>query len=228
MYRIALVEDHARLAELICRAFEASGIGADVFSTMDAAWAALRVAEYSAFIIDRGLPDGDGLELVRRLRSVGNPVPCLVLTSRDALRDRLDGLSSGADDYVTKPFPMEELVARMQTLMRRTADPLDMHLEFGDIRLYPAQARLVGQDGSARLTRAELQILWCLVRQAGCFVHRSALQAAAWGMSDAPSPDALKLVLDRLRAGLRAIGSSLRIVDIPEDGHTLRDDALAP
>jgi len=228
MYRVALVEDHARLAELICRAFESIGIGADVFSTMDAAWAAVRVAEYSAFIIDRGLPDGDGLELVRRLRSIDNRTPCLVLTSRDALRDRFDGLSSGADDYMTKPFQMEDLVARLRTLMRRPEDHPAMHLEFGDVRLYPAQARFVCQDGSVQLTSSELQIMWCLFHQPGRFVHRSALHAAAWGMSDAPSPDALDLALNRLRAALVAIGSGLHIVDIHDDGHALRDDELAP
>jgi len=224
MYRVAVVEDHARLAELICRSFAAIGIGADVFSTIDAAWSALRVAEYSAFIIDRGLPDGDGLELVRQLRSIDNRTPCLVLTSRDALRDRVDGLSAGADDYMTKPFRMDELIARLRTLMRRPEDHHAMHIEFGDVRLYPAQACFVCQDGSVRLSSAELHIIWCLFRQAGRFVHRRALHAAAWGMSDAPSPDALDLALDRLRAALLEIGSVLRIVDIHGDGHALRDD----
>jgi len=228
MHRVAVVEDHARLAELIRRSFEAIGIGADVFSTLDAAWSALRLAEYSALIIDRGLPDGDGLELVRQLRSIDNRTPCLVLTSRDALRDRVDGLSAGADDYMTKPFRMDELIARLRTLMRRPEDHHAMHLEFGDVRLYPAQACLVCQDGSAKLSSAELQIMWCLFRQAGRFVHRSALHAAAWGMSDAPSPDALGLALDRLRAALLSIGSALRIVDIHGDGHALRDDEPTP
>jgi DNA-binding response OmpR family regulator len=123
---------------------------------------------------------------------------------------------------------MDELIARLRTLMRRPEDHHAMHLEFGDVRLYPAQACLVCQDGSVKLSSAELQIMWCLFRQAGHFVHRSALQAAAWGMSDAPSPDALHLALDRLRAALLEIGSVLRIVDIHADGHALRDDAQTP
>lgn len=228
MYRVALVEDHARLAELICRALEAIGICADVFSTMDAAWAAFRVVEYSAFIVDRGLPDGDGLDLVRQLRSIDNHTPCLLLTSRDALRDRVDGLNAGADDYMTKPFQMEDLIGRLRSLMRRPEDQHAMHLEFGDVRLYPALSQLVCQDGSVKLSSSELQIMWCLVRQSGRFTHRSALHAAAWGMADAPSSDALDLALDRLRAALVAIGSGLHIVDIHGDGHALRYDELAP
>ncbi len=136
------------MAELIRRALEAVGIDADVFSTIETARTALRETDYSALVFDRSLPDGDGLALLRRLRAIDNRTPCLVLTSRDALRDRFDGLNSGADDYLTKPFLMEELVARVQTLMRRPADHLAMHLEFGDIRLYPAQGHLVCQDAS--------------------------------------------------------------------------------
>jgi len=228
MYQVAVVEDHARLAESIRQALEAVDIRADVFSTIEAAWAALCESRYSALVIDRGLPDGDGLELLRRLRAIDNRTPCLVLTSRDALRHGFDGLNSDADDCVTTPFLMDELVARVQVLMRRPADPRAMHLEFGDTRLYPAESRLSCIDDSVNLSSSELQIMWCLVRQAGRFVHRSALQAAAWGMSDAPSPDALNLVLDSLRADLRTIGSDLQIVDIHDNGHALRRGELAP
>jgi len=227
MYRIALVEDHARLAELIRRALAVAGIRADVFPTIEAAWATLRETEYSALVIDRGLPDGDGLLLLKRLRAIGIGTPCLMLTSRDALRDRFDGLNSGVDDYVTKPIPMGELVARVRALMRRSAGPGALQLEFGDIRLYPAEGRLVCKDDSVNLPTAELQIMWCLVRQAGRFVHRSALQAAAWGVSNAPAPNALDLALGRLRIELLTLGSGLQIVDITDQGHALRDDQLA-
>jgi DNA-binding response OmpR family regulator len=228
MYQIALIEDHARLAELIRRALRGVSIHADVFPTIEAAWAALREAEYDALVIDRGLPDGDGLVLVKRLRAVNIGTPCLILTSRDALRDRFDGLESGADDYVTKPFPMGELVSRVQALMRQPAEPNALHLEFGDIRLYPDEGLLACKDDSINLSSADLQIMWCLVHHAGRAVRRSALQAAAWGVSDAPAPNALDQALQRLRLELLAIGSALQIVDIRNHGHALRDDQLAP
>src|SRR6218665_1441164 len=102
MNRIALVEDHARLADLVRQALQAAGISTDVFHSMDTAWQALGDIDYAAVVIDRGLPDGDGLTLVKRLRDKGLGTPCLMLTARDALHDRIDGLESGADDYLTK------------------------------------------------------------------------------------------------------------------------------
>ncbi len=138
MNRIALVEDHARLAALVRQSLQAAGIPTDVFPTLEAAWRGLQEIDYGALVVDRGLPDGDGLNLVRRLRAAGTGTPCLMLTARDALHDRLEGLDSGADDYLTKPFPMEELVARVRALMRRPAALRALQPRFGDIQLQPA------------------------------------------------------------------------------------------
>ena len=121
MNRIALIEDHARLAALVARSLANSGIETDVFHQIAPAWLALQEIDYGVLVIDRGLPDGDGLELVQRLRAAGRSTPCLMLTARDALSDRVGGLEAGADDYLTKPFPMEELIARVRALLRRPA-----------------------------------------------------------------------------------------------------------
>lgn len=227
MNRIALVEDHARLAELIRQALQAAGIPVDVFHTIEAAWVALRDVDYAALIVDRGLPDGDGLSLVKRLREAGRATPCLMLTARDALHDRVDGLESGADDYLTKPFPMEELVARMRALMRRPAALRAAVPEFGDIRLHLAQRRLECGEESVTLAPAELQIMLSLVQQAGRTTRRSALEAAAWGLSEAVTPNALDVALHRLRRKLLAVGSRLQIVNARSQGYALREDTLA-
>jgi DNA-binding response OmpR family regulator len=227
MHRIALVEDHARLADLVREALQAAGIRTDVFPTMESAWVALREIEYGALVIDRGLPDGDGLTLVKRLRAADICIPCLMLTARDALHDRVDGLESGADDYLTKPFPMEELVARVRALMRRPAARRALQPEFGDVRLHPDEGRLVCNDESVTLAPAQLQIMLCLVHQAGLAVRRSALEAAAWGLSDAVTPNALDVALHRLRRKLLAVGSELQIVNIRNHGYALREDRLA-
>ena len=227
MYRIALVEDHARLADLICQALQAAGIRTDVFAALEDAWAALREVEYGALVIDRGLPDGDGLALVKRLRAAGMGTPCLMLTARDALHDRVDGLESGADDYLTKPFPMEELVARVRALMRRPAAVRALQPAHGDIRLQPEEGRLACRDESVTLAPAELQIMLCLVHQAGHTVRRSALEAAAWGLSEAVTPNALDVALHRLRRKLLAVGSRLQIVNVRNHGYALREDQLA-
>ena len=227
MARIALVEDHVRLAELVRLALGAAGMAADVFPTVDSAWRALREIEYGALVVDRGLPDGDGLTLVSRLRASHMGIPCLMLTARDALHDRIEGLESGADDYLTKPFSMEELVARVRALVRRPVAVKDLAPGFGDIRLRPNEGRLVCAEESVSLPPAELQIMLCLIRHVGQTVRRSALEAAAWGLSEAVTPNALDVALHRLRRKLLAIGSSLQIVNVRNHGYALRENELA-
>ena len=223
MNRIALVEDHDRLAALVRQALGGAGIEVDVFERMDAAWAALGLAPYGAVVVDRGLPDGDGLELVRRLRADGRVVPCLMLTARDALLDRVDGLESGADDYLAKPFPMEELVARVRALLRRPAAMQSLSPRFGDVRVEPDAGCMACADEQVTLPAAELQIMLCLVRAEGRTVRRAALEAAAWGLSEAVTPNALDVALHRLRRKLAAIGSTLQIANARGHGYGLRE-----
>ena len=225
MYRIALVEDNARLAEFIDEALQPAGIRTDVFDSLDAAWVAAREVNYAAFVIDRGLPDGDGLTLVKRLRSAKRETPCLMLTARDALHDRVDGLESGADDYLTKPFSMEELVARVRALMRRPAALRALDPRYGDIHIEPGNGRLVCGDESVTLAPAELQIILCLIQHDGNAVRRSALEAAAWGLTEAVTPNALDVALHRIRRKLLAIGSHLHVTNIRSHGYALRHDS---
>lgn len=228
MNRIALVEDHTRLAELIRQATVAAGIGVDVFHGIEPAWYAVNAVNYSALVIDRGLPDGDGLELVKRVRAAGKAVPCLLLTARDALHDRIHGLDSGADDYLTKPFPMEELIARVRALLRRQTALQALNPVFGDIHLLVQEGRMSCGAESVTLAPAEMQIMLSLVRQAGATVRRAALEAAAWGLTDAVTPNALDVALHRLRRKLMALESGLEIVNIRTHGYALRQDAVAP
>jgi DNA-binding response OmpR family regulator len=226
MSRIALIEDHERLAALVRKALAGAGIEADTFGRVDSAWVALREAPYDALIVDRGLPDGDGLALVRRLRESGHLTPCLMLTARDALHDRIDGLESGADDYLAKPFPMEELVARVRALLRRPAQLQSLAPAWGDVQVQPEAGRMQCGGESITLAPAELQIMLSLVRAAGQTVRRSALEASAWGLAEAVTPNALDVALHRLRKKLQAIDSALQIVNTRGHGYALRQ-ALA-
>lgn len=227
MNRIALIEDHSRLADLVRQALGHAGIETDVFHAMEPAWLALRDITYGVVVIDRGLPDGDGLHLVKRLRAAGRPTPCLMLTARDALHDRIEGLDSGADDYLTKPFPMEELVARVRALLRRPAQVQEFAPAYGDVQISPEHGHMVCAGTAVPLPATELQIMLCLARKAGQTVKRSTLEAAAWGLTEAVTPNALDVALHRLRRKLAAAGSRMQIVNLRTQGYALREASVA-
>lgn len=227
MSRVLLIEDHERLARLVCTGLEAAGVGVDVVDRIDAAWATIRRLPYQALVIDRGLPDGDGLVLLRRMRRAGIGMPCLVLTARDALRDRVEGLNAGADDYLPKPFAMDEMVARVRALLRRPTEVRALDPVFGDLTLRPA-ARVVCCGGqSVRLAPAEMQIMLLLMRKQQEVVRRGALESVGWGLGEAVTPSALDVALHRIRRKLLAIGSRQRIINVRGLGYALRETGSA-
>jgi len=150
-----------------------------------------------------------------------------MLTARDALHDRVEGLEAGADDYLTKPFPMTELVARVRALMRRPPALQSLRPVHGDVQLHPDRGELERGDDSISLPPTEMRIMLCLVHHAGQTVRRSALEAAAWGIQEAVTPNALDVALHRLRRKLRAVGSRQQIVNIRNHGYALRPDPAA-
>ena len=227
MNRVLLVEDHERLARLVVNGLNAGGIAVDAMPRIDAAWSALQQLSYGALILDRGLPDGDGLKLLKRLRDAGQSIPCLVLSARDALHDRVEGLDAGADDYLPKPFAMDELVARVRALLRRPAESLPIEPGHGALQLKPAQGMLHCGDECISLAASEMQIMLSLVRKGGDTVPRSKLEAAAWGLSEAVTPNALDVAVHRIRRKLQAIGSRQKIVNVRSLGYALREDDVA-
>ena len=227
MNRILLIEDHDRLAQLMCKALAAAGIAVDVVDRIDTAWTAIRRLPYQAVILDRGLPDGDGLSLLQRMRGTGLHVPCLVLTARDALHDRVEGLEAGADDYLPKPFAMDEMVARVRALLRRPVDCRPLDPSHDDLTLRPGAGLVCCADESVTLPPAEMQIMLMLVLRHAEVVRRSALEAAAWGLNEAVTPNALDVALHRIRRKLLAIGSRQRIVNVRGLGYALREAEAA-
>ena len=227
MNRVLLVEDHERLAALMCKGLSDAGIATDAVMRIDAAWAAVQQIPYGALVLDRGLPDGDGLGLLQRLRSAEMGIPCMVLTARDALHDRIAGLEAGADDYLPKPFAMDEMVARVRALLRRPLEQRPLDPRAGDLQLRPQAGTMhCGQD-SVTLAPAEMQIMLLLVQANGEMVRRGSLDAGGWGLSEAVTPNALHVVLHRLRRKLGAIGSRQRIVNVRSLGYALRDTSLS-
>lgn len=227
MNRIALVEDHDRMAALIVTALSNGGIEVEVFNCIASARSAVAQLPFSAIVIDRGLPDGDGLDLVRQLRADGNFTPCLMLTARDALRDRIEGLDLGADDYIAKPFAMDELLARVRALLRRPAIVQSLTPEFAGLKIFPDQSSMNRGEETISLAPAELQIMLTLVKAKGRMVRRNALEAAGWGF-ESVTPNAIDVALHRLRRKLVAIDSSLQILNVRGQGYELRESKDAP
>ncbi|MBB2931234.1 response regulator transcription factor [Paraburkholderia silvatlantica] len=222
MSRVALIEDHQRLAAMVRQALLGAGIETDLFSTVSEASYGVSRGDYAVLIIDRGLPDGDGLTFLRALREAGQMTPCLMLTARDALHDRVDGLESGADDYVTKPFAMSELVARVRTLMRRPPTLAELVVSFADITVDPQQRAMRCGAETVTLAQAELQIMLCLVKAAGRTVRHAVLEHAAWGLGEAVTPNALEVTVHRLRKKLTALGAATRLANIRGAGFALQ------
>jgi len=227
MSRILLIEDHERLAQLICKGLATAGIAVDVFDRIDEAWAAVQQIPYEALILDRGLPDGEGLALLRKLRTAGLGVPCLVLTARDALHDRVEGLEAGADDYLPKPFAMDEMVARVRALLRRPVERRPLDPSHGDLAVRPDAGVMCCGEESVPLAPAEMQIMLLLLRNHKEVVRRVALESTGWGLSEAVTPNALDVALHRIRRKLVAIGSRQRIVNVRGLGYALREGDLA-
>lgn len=227
MSRIILVEDHERLAELVEKKLSASGIAVDTFDRIESAWVAIRDLNYQAMVLDRGLPDGDGVVLLKRMRQAGLGIPCLILTAQDALHDRIEGLEAGADDYLAKPFAMDEMLARVRALLRRSVASVDLDPNYGDLIIKPNAGTLHCGDKSVSLSPSELQIIWILVRKEGEVVRHSALEAAGWGLNDAVTPNALDVVIHRLRRKLIEVGSHLQIINMRTHGYALSNEKVA-
>src|SRR5215472_17557176 len=152
--RLLLVEDNEELARLLAQRLQAAGYETDLLTTAAEALAAVATTRYAAMVLDLGLPDGDGLSVLREIRQGKDPLPVLVLTARGGLQDRVSGLRSGADDYLVKPFAFEELLARLEALLRRPGQLLGRSLQIAnlafDTESRQAASPVGSRDGGAR------------------------------------------------------------------------------
>jgi two-component system OmpR family response regulator len=178
--RILIVEDQVKMASLLRRGLREEGLAADVArSGDDAIWMA-RATEYDAIVLDVMLPGADGFEVCRRLREAGTWSPVLMLTARDAVEDRVEGLDAGADDYLTKPFSFAELLARLRALVRRPPLERPTELEVGDLRLDPASRRVWRGETEVHLSAKEFALLETFMRRPGEVLSRYHLLEHCW------------------------------------------------
>ena len=224
--RLLLVEDNKRLADLVHQGVVRSGHALDIVHTKSAAFHAATQFEYDLLILDLGLPDGDGMEILRQLRNKGMRQPCLILTARDALHDRVKGLDSGADDYLTKPFAMEELVARINALLRRPSQLVGELVQKGNlvVDIRSRTAEVAGQ--AVKLSGKEFSALECLIRAANARCSRQRLEDSVYGMDAAVTPNALEVLVHRLRKNLMDAGASIRINAVRDFGYAIEEKPL--
>lgn len=222
MTRLLIIEDNERLAFLIAEGLNARGYACDTAHLLADADAALAAASFDAIILDLGLPDGDGLDWLRTHKAAGLP-PALILTARDALEDRINGLDTGADDYLVKPFSVDELAARMRALMRRPGRRADPVLNVGLLQ-YDTASRIASAKGcNLDLARREADLLELLMRRAGQVVRRQAIEDALYRFDEAVTPNALEATVSRLRRKLEESGLSSQLVTVRGVGYLLRE-----
>lgn len=240
--RLLVVEDEPDLGSLLQGNLGRAGMAADLAPSLADAEALLGTCAYDLIVLDRRLPDGSGIELIRRLRTRGSAVPVIMLTAADSIAERVEGLSAGADDYVVKPFAIEELVARIRAALRRPGASLGVELTQGNV-VFNTQTREVRIAGApAVLARRELAALESLMRADGRVVTRDALEDAIYSLDDERQSNAMESNLSRLRRHLEAAGADIMVRVVRGIGyrlerqpvraetghdHTSRDEAAA-
>lgn len=220
--RLLLVEDEQQMAEALTAALIRYDIIVDHAPTLEIAEDSVRQRVHDVILLDRALPDGDGISLLRRLRSVQSSVPVIILTALDSLNDRVHGLDMGADDYLAKPFAVEELLARIRAVLRRPSDVAPALARIGRLEfdLHSREARIDGEP--LELPRRELLVLEALVRRQGRTVLRAALEEAVYNFDDEIQSNALDSHVSRLRKKLSDSRSEVEIHGIRGVGYLLR------
>ena len=219
--RLLVIEDEQRLADILQQVLQNAGFVVDAMNRAIDAWNAFSTMAYDVAILDLGLPDGDGLQVLARLRAIGNRVPILILTARDTVEDRVRGLDAGADDYLVKPFAMTELVARVKALLRRPGGALGVTLSAGNV-VFDTIARHAEVNGTALpLARRETAMLEHLMRRLGRVVPKEVLEEKLYGIGEEIESNAVPVHVHHLRRKLAQARASAEIHTVRGVGYLL-------
>lgn len=201
---IIVVEDDARLGAAITRALEQLTYSVTWLRTGTEGLEALRSNDVDLVLLDLGLPGKDGIEVLREARRLRVKTPIIVMTARDSVASRVEGLDAGADDYMTKPFHLEELAARVRSLARRAQGLADNLIDAGTLRLNLGTFEVTYRDQRIDLTRREFSLLRILMERAGRIVRRETIESSVYGMEAEVSPNALEVLVHSVRRKLSA------------------------
>lgn len=200
--RILLVEDDARIAGEVERALVAAGYVVETVDNGEDAWFAGDTEDFAAVVLDLGLPRLDGLSVLKRWRANGRAVPVIALTARGTWAERVDGIDAGADDYLPKPFRMEELLARLRAILRRSLGHASSLIELGDVVLDERQMKVSARSVPVALSALEYRALAYLIRQRGRVVSQMELEENVYGVDDAHDSNAIEVLIGRVRRKL--------------------------
>jgi len=221
---LVLAEDDRAVRESVCRALELEGYAVDAVADGAAALEAAGRDGVDLLILDLGLPHVDGLTVCRRLRSAGSRLPILVLTARTEVADRVSGLDAGADDYLPKPFSLDELLARLRSLLRRSSyddeEPTEVRVE--DLLIDEAARRSWRGDREMELTKTEFDLLQLLAHNAGVVLSHATIYDRIWGYDFGPDSKALAVYIGYLRRKTEEGGEPRLIQTVRGVGYTLR------
>ena len=223
--KVLLVDDEPDLQRSICRALGLAGYEMASAETGEAALERLDRESFEAIVLDLGLPGIDGLEVCRRLRAAGDRTPILVLTARDGVGDRVEGLDVGADDYLVKPFALVELKARLRALLRRSSDRADDSeiLRFADVELDLGALVASRGDREMSLSLTEIRLLETFLRNPRRALSRAQLYEAVWGYDFGETSNSLGVYVGYLRRKLEQDGASRLIQTVRGYGYALRE-----
>ena len=220
--RILIVEDDETLADGLFAGLRLHGFTPELTGTCDDAQLALGNGEFSAVVLDLMLPDGSGLDLLKRWRAAGSQIPVILLTALDSVADRIAGLDRGADDYLGKPFDLDELAARVRAIARRQEGRAEHVLRLGTLTLDPARQTAFLDDQPIGLSRREYTILFALMERQGAILPRATLEDRLYGWQEGVESNALEVHVHNLRAKL---GSAV-IRTVRGVGYQLAEEAL--
>lgn len=223
--RLLLIEDHERFSKFVKDGLEKEGFTVDAFDTAGGGEDALATVQYEAVILDLGLPDADGLTLLREWRERGDETPVLILTARDGIDERVKGLNSGGDDYLLKPFAMEELVARIRALLRRPGGLLGLVITAGNVSFDTTAREVRIDEKTISIPRRELGVLEHLMRRNGRVVPKDVLEDKIYGFGKEVSSNSVEVHVSRLRKRLAGAGANISVHTLRGVGYLLSEES---
>lgn len=204
--RVLLIEDETRIAAFVCAGFKERGFTIDHCADGTEGYSLASTGSYDVIVLDIMLPGRDGLSILKGLRKAGHSMPVILLTARNELDDRIEGLTLGADDYLAKPFFVEELIARTQALMRRVSGERQNILAVGDLRLDRISREVTWHGETVDLTGREFNLIEYLMRSPGRVFTRTQILEHVWGYDFDPSTNVIDVCIQRIRKKIASIG----------------------